>query len=253
MDLMLKGKKAAIVGATRGIGRAIAKELIDEGCKVSICARNQKGIDQTINELATNDTQIIGSALDASDKEAQIQWINETAEAFAGIDIFIANASALNLGNDNDAWQQNFQVDVMTTFNGVEAVIPYLKSSNAGSIVIISSIAALHTPGGPKPYGAMKAALLNYAKGLARSLAPEGIRVNSISPGNIYFSDGIWGRTEKDNPEFFKKQLLANPMGRMGTPEEVSKAAVFLASPVASFISGTNLIVDGALTLGVQY
>ena len=142
---------------------------------------------------------------------------------------------------------------MMASFNGIEAALPHLKTANGGSIVLISSIAALHVPGGPKPYGAMKAAVINYAKGLARSLAPEGIRVNAVSPGNIYFEDGVWGKTERNNPEFFKKQVAANPMGRMGTPEEVAKAAVFLASPAASFVSGTNLLVDGALTLGVQY
>ena len=99
----------------------------------------------------------------------------------------------------------------------------------------------------------MKAAVLNYAKGLARTLAPEGVRVNCVSPGNIYFEDGVWGRTEANNPDFFKKQVAANPMGRMGKPEEVASAAVYLASPASSFVSGTNLIVDGALTLGVQY
>ena len=253
MDLFLKGKNAAIIGATRGIGRAIAEELVSEGCNVSICARNQKGVNSAVNKLASNGTKVIGHALDASDNEAQCQWISETVETFGGMDIFVANASAMNLDNSSDAWKQSFQIDLMATYNGVEAVIPHLKSSDAGTIILISSIAALHTPVGPRPYGAMKAAILNYAKGLARSLAPDGIRVNSISPGNIYFPDGIWGRTERDNPEFFKKQLSANPMGRMGTPEEVAKAAVFLASPVASFISGTNLIVDGALTLGVQF
>jgi len=180
-------------------------------------------------------------------------WINDSAETLGGIDIFIANVSALNQGTDEDAWRQSFEVDMMATFNGVDAATPHLKASGSGAMVLISSIAALHTPGGPKPYGAMKAAVINYSKGLARALAPDGVRVNAVSPGNIYFEDGVWGKTERNNPEFFKKQVAANPMGRMGTPEEVASAAVFLASPAASFISGTNLIVDGALTLGVQY
>lgn len=170
-----------------------------------------------------------------------------------GLDIFIANVSALNQSTDEAAWRESYEVDMMATFNGVESALPHLKRSDAGSIVLISSIAALHVPGGPKPYGAMKAAVINYGKGLARSLAPEGIRVNSVSPGNIYFEDGVWGKTKRNNPEFFRKQIAANPMGRMGTPEEVAKATIFLASPAASFVSGTNLVVDGALTLGVQY
>ena len=253
MDLQLKGKNAAVVGATRGIGLAIAELLASEGCNVSICARSQDGVDTVSNRLAEHGVKAMGSALDATDAAAQTAWIDGTATAFGGLDIFVANVSALNQGTDAAAWQQGFEVDMMANFHGAEAAIPHLKGSDAGALVFISSIAALHVPGGAKPYGAMKAAVINYAKGLARSLAPDGIRVNAVSPGNIYFKDGVWGKTERNNPDFFAKQVAANPMGRMGTPEEVAKAAVFLASPVASFVSGTNLIVDGALTLGVQY
>lgn len=253
MDLSLKGKNAVIAGATRGIGKAIAQLLAAEGCNVSICARNGSEVDAVVTELAASGVKAIGAAVDATDRDAQMGWINDSAETLGGIDIFIANVSALNQGTDEDAWRQSFEVDMMATFNGVDAATPHLKASGSGAMVLISSIAALHTPGGPKPYGAMKAAVINYSKGLARALAPDGVRVNAVSPGNIYFEDGVWGKTERNNPEFFKKQVAANPMGRMGTPEEVASAAVFLASPAASFISGTNLIVDGALTLGVQY
>lgn len=253
MDLKLKGKNAAVVGATRGIGRAIAGMLASEGCNVSICARTEISVSTVVKELSAEGVQAIGAALDVSDSDSQTQWINDTAEKFGGLDIFIANASAMNLGVDDEAWRQSFEIDMMATFTGAEAAMPHLKNSDVGAMVFISSIAALHTPGGPKPYGAMKAAVINYAKGMARSLAPDGVRVNTVSPGNIYFEDGVWGRTEKANPEFFRNQVAANPMGRMGRPDEVASAAVFLASPASSFVSGTNLVVDGALTLGVQY
>jgi len=253
MDLMLKGKTAAVAGATRGIGRAIAETLAAEGCNVSICARDETAVGQVVSDLTASGARAMGQAADATDRAAQDAWIDATVAAFGGLDIFIANVSALNQGTDETAWRQSFEVDMMASFNGVEAALPHLKSAEHGSVVLISSIAALHVPGGPKPYGAMKAAVINYAKGLARSLAPEGVRVNAVSPGNIYFEDGIWGQTERNNPDFFAKQVAANPMGRMGTPEEVAKATVFLASPAASFVSGTNLVVDGALTLGVQF
>ena len=253
MDLNLNNKNAAVVGATRGIGRAIADQLVAEGCNVSICARDQAAVTAVAGELESGNTRILATALDATDRDAQVDWINHTAQTLGGLDIFIANVSAMNLDADEDAWRQSFEVDMMATFNGAQAAIPHLKGSTAGAMVFISSIAALHTPGGPKPYGAMKAAVINYAKGLARALAPDGIRVNTVSPGNIYFEDGVWGRTERGNPEFFAAAVANNPMGRMGRPDEVANATVFLASPAASFISGTNLIVDGALTLGVQY
>lgn len=253
MDLMLKGKNAAIVGATRGIGRAIAELLVSEGCNVSICARDAAAVEAVAANLNSESAKAIGGAFDATDADAQAAWIGKSRETLGGLDIFIANVSAMNLGTDEAAWRQSFEADVMATFHGAEAAIPHLMQSDAGAMVFISSIAALHAPGGAKPYGAMKAAVINYAKGLARSLAPEGVRVNAVSPGNIYAEDGVWGRVERQNPEAFKSQVAANPMGRMGRPEEVASAAVFLASPAAGFVSGANLIVDGALTLGVQY
>jgi len=206
-----------------------------------------------VAELSQNAVTVMGAAVNATNRDAQTEWLNQSTKSLGGLDIFIANVSALNQSMDEAAWRESYEVDMMATFNGVEAALPHLRRSDAGAIVLISSIAALHVPGGPKPYGAMKAAVINYGKGLARSLAPEGIRVNSVSPGNIYFEDGVWGKTERDNPEFFQKQIAANPMGRMGTPAEVAKATLFLASPAASFVSGTNLVVDGALTLGVQF
>ncbi|MCY3984431.1 MAG: SDR family NAD(P)-dependent oxidoreductase [Roseovarius sp.] len=253
MDLNLKGMNAAVTGATRGIGRAIAEHLVAQGCNVSICARNKVAVEAAVAELSQNEVTVMGAPVDATNRDAQTVWLNQSAKSLGGLDIFIANVSALNQSTDEAAWRESYEVDMMATFNGVESALPHLKRSDAGSIVLISSIAALHVPGGPKPYGAMKAAVINYGKGLARSLAPEGIRVNSVSPGNIYFEDGVWGKTKRNNPEFFRKQIAANPMGRMGTPEEVAKATIFLASPAASFVSGTNLVVDGALTLGVQY
>lgn len=195
---------------------------------------------------------MIGSALDATDRAAQTTWLEKSAETFGGLDVFIANVSALNVTNDEEAWRNSFEADMMATVYGTEAAIPLLKKSDCAAMVLISSIAALQAKG-PQPYGATKASVIHTGKGLARGLAPEGIRVNSVSLGNIYFEDGIWGRVEKNNPDDFADVLAANPMGRMGKPEEVANAAVFLASPAASFVSGTNVLVDGALTLGVQY
>lgn len=253
MDLRLSGKNAAIAGATRGIGRAIAQQLAADGCNVSICARSRDSVGTVVEELKSSGVSAMGLALDATDRDAQSAWIAESASTFGGLDIFIANVSAIHPGTDAEAWKQSFEVDMMATVHGIEAAIPFLRKSGSGAMVLIASIAALHAGTGVRPYGATKASVLHYSKGLARDLAPEGIRVNAVSPGNIYFEDGVWGRAERNNPDFFAKMLAANPMGRMGQPEEVARAAVFLASPAASFISGTNLLVDGALNVGVQY
>lgn len=253
MDLKLSGKNAAITGATRGIGYAIARQLIAENCNVSLCARNADSVEAVVKELNTrSDAKVIGSALDVTDRAAQNAWIENTANTLGGLDIFIANVSAINSNSDEHAWRESFEVDMMAIVYGAEAAIPLLKKSDCGAMVFISSIAALQTRGS-RPYGSLKASVIHHSKSLARELAPDGVRVNSVSPGNIYFEDGVWGRAERNNPEFFAESLAANPTGRMGKPEEVANAVVFLASPVASFISGTNMLVDGALTLGVQY
>lgn len=147
MDLNLKGKNAAIAGATRGIGLAIARQLVAEHCNVAICARNEDGVDAVVKELDSDNTKVIGSALDATNREAQSAWIEESTKTLGGLDIFIANVSALNGGADEEAWRQSIEVDMMATVYGCEAAIPHLKKSDTGSIVLIASIAALQTKG----------------------------------------------------------------------------------------------------------
>jgi NAD(P)-dependent dehydrogenase (short-subunit alcohol dehydrogenase family) len=253
MDLGLKGKRAIVAGGTRGIGRAIANLLAAEGCDVGLCARDAAQVEAAVADLKKMGVNATGGTVDVTDSAAQKAWIESAAEALGGLDIFVANVSALSQELDEAAWRQSFEVDMMATFNGAEAALPIIDKSDGGAMVFIASISALEIARGARPYGAMKAAVLYYTKGLARTLAPQGIRVNAVSPGNIYFEDGVWGRMEREKPDFFAGMLAANPMGRMGRPEEVANAAVFLASPAAGFITGTNLIVDGALTHGVQY
>jgi len=130
--------------------------------------------------------------------------------------------------------------------------LPHLKASGAGAIVTIASVSGREIDFAAGPYGAFKAALVHYTQGLAFQLAGQGVRANTVSPGNTYFAGGVWAQIERDNPAFFQQALALNPTGRMGTPQEMANAAVFLASPAASFITGTNLVVDGALTRGVQ-
>ena len=134
----------------------------------------------------------------------------------------------------------------------VEAAMPWLEKSAAASIVTVSSVSGREIDFAAGPYGAFKAALLHYTQGLANQLAVKGIRANSVSPGNTYFDGGVWQQIEQGDPDFFAQALALNPTGRMANPEEIARAVVFLASPAASFIMGTNLVVDGALTRGVQ-
>ena len=252
MDLGLKGLKAVVTGGTKGIGRSIAQTLAAEGVHVAICARNADEVATAVAELSTSGVTVFGRAVDVADGPGLAAWVKDAAAALGGIDIVVANVSALAIAADEASWQRGFEVDMMGTVRLVNAAMPWLESSAKPAIVTISSVSGREIDFASGPYGAFKAAIVHYTQGLAYHLAGKGIRANSVSPGNTYFPGGVWSQIEQGNPEFFKMALGMNPTGRMGTPQEMANAVVFLASPAASFITGTNLVVDGALTKGVQ-
>jgi 3-oxoacyl-[acyl-carrier protein] reductase len=253
MDLGLRGKKAIVTGGTRGIGRAVAALLAAEGCDVAICARHKDAVDETVATLARTGVKATGGAVDVADLPALRSWVEEAGDALGGLDIFVANVSALAQGMDEAAWRRGFEIDVMGTVFGIEAALPLLEKSSAGSIVVVGSTAMAEVYGPTRSYAAVKATLVPYVKGLARNLAAKNLRANMVSPGNVFFEGGVWDIVRQRNPQMFAEMLRRNPTGRMGTPEEVADAVVFLASPRASFITGTNLIIDGALTQRVQF
>jgi 3-oxoacyl-[acyl-carrier protein] reductase len=253
VDLGLRGKKAIVTGGSRGIGRAICTLLAEEGCDIALCARGEAGVEEAVTALAGNGVKAHGGIVDVADTKALRGWVAEAAEKLGGLDIFVANVSALAQAMDEESWRRSLDIDVMGTIAGVEASLPLLEKSSAGSIVVIGTTGAVEIAGAPRPYASVKAALVPYVKALARNLAVKGVRTNMVSPGNVYFKGGVWNTLEENNPELFRTMVARNPMGRMGTPEEVANAVVFLASPRASFITGTNLIIDGALTQRVQF
>ncbi len=253
MDLGLHGRKAFVTGATKGIGLSIAEHFAREGAALAICARSADDVAACVSRLQGMGVAATGRALDISDAEALKAWVRDAAEELGGLDIVVSNVSALAIGNDDASWRAEFETDMMGTVHAVDAAMPYLERSDAASVVVISSVSGREIDFAAGPYGAMKAALIHYAQGLAYQLAAKGIRANTVSPGNTYFEGGVWHRIERENPPLYAAALALNPTGRMGRPEEVARAAVFLASPAASFISGTNLVVDGALTRGVQF
>ncbi|MCA3180823.1 MAG: SDR family oxidoreductase [Burkholderiaceae bacterium] len=253
MDLGLKGLNAVVTGGTKGIGRAIAETLAAEGANVSICARNAGEVEQTVAALKAKGGKAHGAAVDVADAAALKSWVESAAAAFGGLDVAVANVSALAIGQDEASWQKEFEVDMMGTVRLVNAAMPWLEQSKAASIVAISSVSGREVDFAAGPYGTFKAALIHYVQGLAFQLACKGIRANTVSPGNTYFPGGVWEQIKNGNPELYKQALALNPTGRMGTPQEMANGVVFLASPAASFITGTNLVIDGALTRGVQF
>ena len=253
MDLHLKGKQALVTGGTKGIGRAIAFGLADEGCDVAICARHGVGVSATVAALKAREVSAYGEALDVSDGAALQRFIDRAAQLLDGLDILVCNASALASGSDEDAFRQAFDIDLMHTRNAAEAAIPHLVKSGGGAITAISSISGSEDYGySSSAYGTMKAALFFYMKSLARHVAVENIRANVVSPGTTYFEDGHWDKVKRQDPERFARTLAENPYGRMAKPEEIADAVVYLSSDRASFISGTNLVVDGTLTTRIQ-
>mgnify|MGYP001466771155 CR=1 FL=1 len=253
MDMKLQGARVLVTGATKGIGRAIAETFAAEGANVAICARKADEIAQTLPALQAKGVKAFGAALDVGDAAALKQWVNDAAAALGGIDVVVSNVSALAIGPGEEPWQQEFNVDMMGTVRLVEAALPYLEKSKNAAIVTISSVSGREVDFAAGAYGAMKAAIIHYTQGLAFQLAGKGVRANTVSPGNTYFPGGVWQNIERNMPDLFKQAMALNPTGRMGTPQEMANAVVFLASPVSSFTTGTNLVVDGALTRGVQF
>jgi NAD(P)-dependent dehydrogenase (short-subunit alcohol dehydrogenase family) len=227
--------------------------LAAEGAAVGFCARTEGGVTETVEALAERGATVAGRVLDVADGQGMQDWVADAAAELGGIDIVVANVSALAISDEPASWQAGFEVDMMHTVNLIKAAMPHLERSDAASIVTISSVSGREIDFAAGPYGVFKAAIVHYTQGLAFQLAAKGIRANSLSPGNTYFDGGVWQNIEQNVPDLFAQAMALNPTGRMAKPEEIARAAAFLASPAASFITGANLLVDGALTRGVQF
>ncbi len=251
MELGLKGKKAIVTGASRGLGRAIAESLASEGCDIAFCARGAEGVTKAVESLRAKGIQAYGTQLAVGNTDEYENWVKAAATLLGGLDIFVSNTSAGGAPG-REGWQTHFDIDIMGCVRGVEAAAPSLEASK-GNIIIINTTASIETFGQPGGYGAMKAALLNYANAISQQYAAKGIRVNSVSPGPTYFEGGPWAMIEKHMPPFFDSVMKQEPMGRMGSAPDIANAVTFLASGAAGFITGVNLVVDGGFTKRVNF
>jgi NAD(P)-dependent dehydrogenase (short-subunit alcohol dehydrogenase family) len=253
MELGLRGKKAIITGATKGIGRAIADLLAAEGCDVAICARSEDEVDETVRAIGKLGVNAVGASVNVRDGDAYKAWLEKAATELGGCDVFVPNVSAGGGMDSEKNWWKNFEVDVLHTVRGCEALLPRLEASGQGSIVIISSTNALETFYVPMVYNAMKAALVTYAKQLSQFVGRRKVRVNSVCPGPVYFEGGAWEMIKSTNQKMYEATLRAMPNGRFGAPDEIARVVAFLASPAASIITGANVVADNGFTKRVQY
>jgi 3-oxoacyl-[acyl-carrier protein] reductase len=254
MDLLLSGRKAIVTGASRGLGKAIAAQLADEGVDLVLCARGEATLKETAEELRARGVTVLTAALDVSDERAIAPFVESAADQLGGLDIVVSNAS-VGTQKGPEQWETSFKADLLAFVRLTEAAIPHLLKSDGGAIISIGTTSAFDTlpPTGPNSYGAAKAAVTHHAAALARSLAPQGVRVNTVSPGPVEFEGGTWERIKEQRTEFYDSVRGRIPMGRLGSPEDVARAVTFLASPAAAYITGANLVVDGGFVSRVQF
>ncbi len=254
MDLQLKGKKAIVTGATKGIGLATATQLAAEGADVAICARTKEDVDRVVEALSESGSNASGAAVDLYDMDAYLKWLEQTANDMGGCDIFISNVTGGTAMAPEDAFsakgfQGYFDVDLMCSVKGFDALLPSLQASESASAIFISSTAALeHFPPSPPAFMALKAALITQTKTLSQQHGKDGIRVNAVSPGPVYIEGGAWEYVKNNMPDLYEQTISNLPLGRMASAEEVGKYIAYVASPAASFITGANCIIDGGLT-----
>jgi 3-oxoacyl-[acyl-carrier protein] reductase len=254
MDLQLAGKRALVTGASRGIGRATAGELAAEGCAVAICARGEEELDKAATELRDAGATVFSRAVDVADGDALERFVTDAAAELGGLDIVVNNVSAGGQKGP-EQWKTSFDTDLMAFVRLVDAALPSLEASDAGAIVVLGTTSAIDNdpPTSANSYAAFKAAMIQHASGLAHKFAPQGIRVNTVSPGPILFDGGPWDKVQQARPELFEQIRSRIPLGRLGHDHEVARTITFLASPAASYITGQNLVVDGGFTRGVDY
>ncbi len=254
MNLELTGKIAIVTGSSKGLGLATARALIEEGCKVTICARGEVKLKESAAELAAlagadGASRVLAVAADLSTAEGVATVVARTVETFGGLDILVNNiglAKGAGIADTSDAeWQESFDQTLFPAVRASRLAVPLMRKRGGGAIVMIASIWGRES-GGRMTYNAVKAAEISLAKAMAQQLARDNIRVNSVAPGSIRFPGGSWDRRVQDDPEgmadFVRREL---PFGRFGRPEEVGAVVAFLVSSRASWISGASVTVDG--------
>jgi 3-oxoacyl-[acyl-carrier protein] reductase len=248
MEISFKGKKVLVGGGSRGIGRSIALAFAAAGADVAICARGADGVKGAEAKLIRQGTKVFGVACDLGSESAVTGFVNDAAKALGGVDVLVNNASGIGLKDDEAGWRAGIDIDLLATARATRTAIPYLEKSK-GSIINITSISGMMAIPRSLPYAAVKAALINYTMGQGLALAAKQIRCNAIAPGSIEFPGGLWENRKTEEPALYQRVLDGIPWARFGAPEEIANVALFLASDLASWITGQTIAVDGGQSL----
>ena len=252
MKLGLTNKKVILSGGSRGLGRAALEHFASEGADVAFFSRNADDVAKAAKELEAHGNNVFAEAFEVTDTESYSDWLRSAAEALGGCDIFVHNISSSGAGGAGD-WDMTFNLDIKVAVASIDTLTDYLEKSDDGSIIFMSSTAAVENFVRPQAFNALKAALITYGSQLSQALGPKGIRVNMVSPGPVEYPGGNWSKIKDAKREFYDSTVAEVPLGRLGAPDDVAKAVVFLASPASSYITGTNLIIDGGYTKRVQF
>ena len=241
------GRRVAVMGGSRGIGRSIALAFAAGGARVAICARSTGPLERTRAELGDG---AYAASIDLADAAGIARFIPEAAGAMGGLDVLVNNASGFGSADDEGGWAASVSVDLMAIVRASQAALPFLKQQAGASIVNISSISAYRATKRNPPYGAIKAAVMHYTASQAKMLAADQIRVNCVAPGSIEFPGGTWDQRRTSDPALYEGTLAQIALGRMGKPEEVADVVLFLASAKASWVTGQTIVVDGGQLIG---